>query len=243
MIAIAYLGDEQYFATVTNNHDRLIGKIQAAMSAKRYNFTDSVKPWINKYNDDATIDGRPERQQLYDFYQALKNVEEDIVVRLRSDVWFTEGAMDVIVNEITEVANGNVDMSFIGGSLILQPDARYVKQTYTGTDDNPSHSMNDFCVIVNRTKVPNETDVFTQEYVTNDWRLGRGFFKLISETSNVNNVIDQIYLVTSLVDNPTDAKIVQSALQHVIDTNSFPEAVDEINAAYAIWEARQFQPV
>ena len=111
MIELIYTGQKGFYNITEKNHNRLIKKIRSIDDVNVNWFT---KP--NTIRGICPFDNTEGRGaiQVWDLMDALSKVSSDVFIRMRTDLWFTEDSINVIISELREVLAGNQDISFIG---------------------------------------------------------------------------------------------------------------------------------
>jgi hypothetical protein len=99
MIAVMYIGQCRYAAMRRENHQVLVSKLEQIAPVIKYDFTRELnQPSPSPWQQSGGI-------QIFDFLEGVEKVKENIVVKFRSDLWFTDGAMDAIVEEVKLVSS------------------------------------------------------------------------------------------------------------------------------------------
>jgi len=146
MIEIIYTGQKGFHSITEKNHSRLIKKIKS--------IDDVTVNWFTKPNairGTCPFDSTEGRGaiQVWDLMDALGKVPNDIFIRMRTDLWFTSEATDIIIKELQEVISGNQDASFIGW---MYKDWDFNQPFNKISTDGQSH-IQDFVIIGNKTKL------------------------------------------------------------------------------------------
>jgi len=126
MLAIFYTGDKRHNLDIAaRNHQTLFDRIKEICDYKIYWFTkdDPTReacPYEdgNIHEDTIYRRGQGGGIQVWDFVRACKKTNEPYVMRLRTDVWFTDSSINVICNEIKEILNGKTDIAYLGSDWI-----------------------------------------------------------------------------------------------------------------------------
>ena len=112
MFAVVYTGMPRYGNYTAMNHERMFHALRSNWPISIYNYT---HPKINRSHYPNVE--HTEILEVYDLYQALNNVSEPCVIRLRTDLWFTDSSIDVMIQECSLIADRKLDVSFIGMEL------------------------------------------------------------------------------------------------------------------------------
>jgi len=155
MIDIIYTGQKGFYHITEKNHQLLFDKIKEISDIKINWFT---KP--NQSRGVCPYDNTEARGsiQVWDLVDALKSTENNIFIKLRSDLWFTTESIDVIVKELSLILQSSQELSFIGWM-------------YKDWDFNQPHSkisvvgadrIQDFVIIGNKNKLANTDTIFSR---------------------------------------------------------------------------------
>jgi hypothetical protein len=209
MIAIIYTGFDRFRDVVQSTHDQLFDSLRAIDEIQIYNFT---KP--NKDRPFCKYDEHDARGaiQIFDLLWALDSIPETLFIKLRSDLWLTDDAINIIVEELKRVKNNKQDLSLLGwhfhGWDFNQP---YGKTT---TEESGKHTQ-DFIVIAKKETINAKENIFANMDAREIGSLYTGnkiIRDLIRDHSKSYTVKTHMYLI-----------------REGITTNS---SIDEIVAAY-----------
>jgi hypothetical protein len=187
MIAIFYIGDERYPEIGLPNHQALIEEIQNLAPTNVYHFT---KSWLGR-GQCPWIEGGA--NQVWDFMESVNRTTEPIVVKLRTDLWFTESSVQAVITELKELLAGNIDAAFFGSNW-----ADYLGHTHTRQDCKNTTVVQDFVVMARRECLYDKDIVYAYLNRTNSSNraCGTKVFKSILESQTLAvNVFCQIYLI------------------------------------------------
>jgi len=155
MIDIIYTGQKGFYHITEKNHQLLFDKIKEISDIKIHWFT---KP--NQSRGVCPYDNTEARGsiQVWDLVDALKSTENNIFIKLRSDIWFTKESIDIIVKELTLILQSSQELSFIGWMYkdwdFNQP---YSKISVVGAD-----RIQDFVIIGNKNKLADANTIFSR---------------------------------------------------------------------------------
>ena len=116
-IAIVYTGERRFEKQGRENHRLLWQELSEFISFK---IIDKCKD--NRDNDQFQLSGP---NQIWDFYKAIENIEEDIIIKMRTDIWFAKSSIPYIVNDILSVVNNQKDFILLGSELYNHYDVNY----------------------------------------------------------------------------------------------------------------------
>jgi hypothetical protein len=229
MIAVCYTGDKRYNYTLTlQNHKKLLDQLSKLGKVNTYWFTkDSPERGVCPYDDnspDESAEGRYRRGQggavqLWDFINAMQKVKETIVIRMRTDTWFTDGAIEIIENELKNVIAGETAIAFFGSDLVNNN----VGKDYERIFVNPEHisRIQDFIIITDKTKIrtPQEMIDNIEKVHPKKRSSGNKIFRFpIIAGSNAYTILCKIYLIRKFYETePSELDIFEDYLNSYAD--------------------------
>jgi hypothetical protein len=157
MIGLVYIGQNRFPEISKINHELLIQRLSKKWVVTVYDFS---QPNLDRSDCPFPEDDKgAARLQVWDFYKAVEQVQEQFIIKVRKDVWFTPSSIDVIVEEIESIINEEHDISFCGMGLLGNPPDRdleenplwketYFKYPYLVTD-----KVLDWVIICNKEKL------------------------------------------------------------------------------------------
>ncbi|NBP58886.1 hypothetical protein EBU71_20540, partial [bacterium] len=139
--------------------------------------------------------------QIHDFVVNSKNIEEEIFIKFRSDIFLTKTSQEVIFNEIEKVKSNQVDIVFLGTNI--HNDYNQTYKIYEQTRSCPK--INDF-IIIARTSSIVDYEIIKKELIEFKEDLsGNVYFHLIVRgNTRASNVSTQIYLVRNEPNDPNN---------------------------------------
>jgi len=187
MIAVMYIGHRRYVSMSHANHQVLLTELEKIAPVVKYDFTREIgqhspSPW----QQSGGI-------QIFDFLEGVEQINENIIVKFRSDLWFTDSAMDAIVKEVKLVVDGMQDASFIGCNW-----KDYIGHTYTKEYISEKPWVQDFVVVVNKNVLKNKKEIYQNIESARSLKrtCGTKLFRSILNTQDrAYNVMSQVYLI------------------------------------------------
>ena len=191
-LAIFYIGADRFPEVGYENHKNLISQISQLIPTKIYYFTHSFAgrgqcPW----QESGAI-------QVWDFMESVNRTSEDIVIKLRSDLWFTPSSEAAVIKELQKILNNTQDASFMGSNW-----KEYLGHEYTTVPSNESATLQDFVVMARRTTLMPKETVYNRINNLGGGKkaCGTKVFKSILQPAAIAfNVFCQIYLVRKSYD-------------------------------------------
>ena len=108
-LGFVYTGEKRFEKIGRENHKLLYNELSEFTSFKIY---DECK---KDRKSDEFILSAP--NQIWDFYKALPAVKERIVVKMRTDIWFSKSSIPHVINEILATLQGKRTFTLIGSEL------------------------------------------------------------------------------------------------------------------------------
>jgi hypothetical protein len=230
-LAVFYTGDvrhNQFIATA--NHNKLITALKVV---KIYNFTKSdpergLCPYDDGEPDTVYRRGQGGAIQVWDFCQGVDRTTEDIVLRLRTDIWFTDSSIDVIVNELKLMIDNQADITYFGSDWVNQTVGVINLKLPVHIDHDPV--VQDFVILAQRSKIKSTSSVIDDlaKVIPNKRRSGNKTFRYIIPTEPgvpgfrnqlaiVHRILCQIWLIRQdYVTYPTDNIVCRDYIQSYI---------------------------
>ena len=201
-IAIVYIGLPRFKELGFNNHRHLLDKLKERWDVVEYDF---LQPKLDRSDCPFPAnDTGAARIQIWDFYKALDLVKEKIVVKLRSDIWFSQSSINAIISEINLIVSGEQDISYMGCDSSFNFSEKYVKMPIK------KGKVLDLVVIVNRDKIRKKEIALQdlQQGKLAHLRSGNSTFKVLTTPQAISvKVFCQIYIIRKDLENATDWQV------------------------------------
>lgn len=185
MIAVVYIGEARFEEYTRMNHDHMLGLLRQNWPVTVYDYT-----WekLDRTNCPYELSGQ---RQVWDFYQALDQINENIVIKLRTDVWFGPEAAEALLQEVSLIVDQAHDVSFIGAEFFQAYD-----KTYQRVPVSEVAKVQDFCIAVNRQAIADRDDVMDRLTNGKQFKSGNKTWQFIlTEDTRAYTVRGQFYLV------------------------------------------------
>ena len=108
-LGFVYTGEKRFEKIGRENHKLLYNTLS---EFTQFSIYDQCK--VNRKNDEFKLSAP---NQIWDFYMALPYVKERIVVRMRTDIWFSKSSIPHVINEILATLQGKRSFTLIGSEL------------------------------------------------------------------------------------------------------------------------------
>lgn len=199
-LAIVYTGQPRYPKVTQNNHNQLIGRIQSIIPTKVYQHTTDVADQSG--NSWRNLSGGT---QVWQFMNAVSLTTEPIIMKFRTDLWFTPLAMDAVIYELKEIMDGYQDAAFMGSNW-----SEYLGHEHTRVTIDRSPVVQDFVVMARRNELRPNDQVYNDLQYAGSSKLQCGtkvFKSILQPGSEAHNVMCQIWLCRGYYDNPNHYKV------------------------------------
>lgn len=194
-IAVVYIGQQKFDTTSRTNHERLFELLRTKYEINVYNFTRPGPSTEGPFMSSGGV-------QVWDFLQALKQTQEDIVIKLRTDTWFTQSAMPVIMSELDAIVNNNNDVAFMGVDF-----TNHYDKIHERIDASTTKKVTDFVVIAKRSRLDTEESIITRLNGPKH-KSGNVMFKyILAPDARAVSVSCQMYLIRKDYDTPDNWQV------------------------------------
>lgn len=234
-IAVFYTGDVRHNQEIAMiNHKKLIAKLNEICETVVYKFTrDDPLRGHCPYDEVDQPDTRYRRGQggaiqVWDFMRGVERTTEDFVIKLRTDLWFTDSSIDVICNEMREVVEGRTDIAYFGSDWVNNTAGEINMKIPFHVDQDAV--IQDFVIVARRSKLKSFQEVISHldGVNANKRRSGNKTFRYIIPTGPgvpgfrdqlavVYRVLCQIWLIRrDYINIPTDDDVCRDYIQSYI---------------------------
>ena len=198
MIAFFYTGEKRFNDVTKDNHKKFFDKVKEFYDVSIY---DHTQPGFDRLTCPFKYSGII---QAWDFLKSRDIIKEEIIVKIRSDIWFTNSATNVVIHELKEIVEGRNELCYIGMNL-----SAHYNQEHTQEDAKKIKKVTDFLIIANKKSIKS-TDSVIQHFNPDDPKTENGnrIFKSISiENAKTKSVSCQMYLVRQEFNDPDNFEI------------------------------------
>ena len=196
MIAVMYIGQRRYKSMSHNNHQVLLSELEKIAPIVKYDFTREVgQPSPSPWQQSGGI-------QIFDFLEGVDKIKEKIIIKFRSDLWFTDEAINAIVTEVKLVYDGEQDASFIGCNW-----KDYIGHTYTKEHVNEKPWVQDFVIVVDKNTLKDKKEIYQNIESSKPSKRACGtklFRSLLTTQDRAYNVMSQVYLIRKQLEGNFD---------------------------------------
>lgn len=194
-IAVVYIGQNRFYKTAENNHRQLIDLLRTKYEINVYDFTRPGPSTEGPFTSSGGV-------QVWDFLQAVKTVKEDIVIKFRSDIWFTKNSMSVVLSELDEIVNDRNDVAFMGVDF-----TNHYDKLHERIDAATTKKVTDFVVMAKRNAIDNEQSIIDRLNGPKH-KSGNVMFKyILIPTARAVSISCQMYLLRKDYDQPSNWQI------------------------------------
>jgi hypothetical protein len=238
VIAVFYTGDVRHNQDIAQaNHKLLIDRLSELAPVNVYRFTrDDPDRGSCPYDPLPDIPdpdvvyrrGQGGAVQVWDFMRGVQRTQEPIVVRLRTDLWFTASSLDTIVTEVQALIDNEYGIAYFGSDWIN--DTIGAENLKLNVDINYDPHVQDFVVAARRDSLKSFEDVITHLDAVNPnkRRSGNKTFRYIipdqlvgknvrEQTVKTYRILCQLYLIRQdYSDYPDDTLVCRDYIQSYI---------------------------
>ena len=152
-IGLVYTGERRFEKIGKENHKLLYNTLSEFTT---FNIYDECKD--DRSNDEFTLSAP---NQIWDFYKALPKVKEQIVIRMRTDIWFSKSSIPHVVNEILATQQGKRNFTLVGAELDRHYNNEYATYDLPEVKKQKAKTKTaDFMTIVNRKVLKPKEDIY-----------------------------------------------------------------------------------
>jgi hypothetical protein len=139
MIAIFYTGADKFSSVTFSNHVNVIDKIKEKYSVTVY---DHKLPDFDRTECTFTLSGGC---QVFDFMKSSEMLSENIIIKFRTDIWFTDSSIEMLLEAIDDVVNNTLDIVYLGYDF-----RNHYSEKGFKIDVNDVKKITDFVVVSNK---------------------------------------------------------------------------------------------
>ncbi|MEY4331385.1 MAG: hypothetical protein RLZZ196_123 [Bacteroidota bacterium] len=243
-LAIFYTGDIRHNQHIAKtNHNFLITALKEVCEVKIYNFTKGdpergLCPYDDGEPDNTYRRGQGGAIQVWDFCRGVDRTTEDIVLRLRTDVWFTKSSIKAVVEELKLMIAGESGIAYFGSDWVNQSAGIEYKRLPVHIDHDGV--VQDFIIMAKRESVEKTATVIERlnEVIPNKRRSGNKAFRYIipvelepwhanseilsakglrKQLTPVHRILCHMWLIRKDYDNyPSDSEVCKDYIQSYI---------------------------
>ena len=233
MIAVFYTGDIRHNQLVARkNHQQFLDALAEIDHYQVYDFTRN-----DPERGQCPYDPPPEQAdpdnvyrrgfgggvQVWDFMRGVQRTTEPVVIRLRTDLWFTASSIQVICDEIKLLINNDADVAYFGSDWLNDSVGRVNMKLPVNIHVDPH--VQDFVVAARRDGIKdfdtviNDIDALNANKRRSGNKLFRYILKMheLNQVSRAHRILCQLWLIRQdYGDYPTDSTVVRDYIQSYI---------------------------
>ena len=228
-ISMLYTGDVRgNHLWMARNHLPLIMELQKICEVETLDFTKASdkrgkNPYDHNEPDIKYRRGEGGAVQLWDLVHAIDNSDGDIIIKMRTDIWFEESAVRIIVDVVKKIMAGELAVAYLGSDWLNNHHGQEcdVEEMTSATKLTP-----DFCIVALREKI-RSTDRIRQQIADTPpqkRRSGNKTFRwLMTEgremTGKTHMIFCRIWLIRKFYEEwPEDYIVVRDYIQSYLVT-------------------------
>ena len=215
MISVFYTGDRRHNPKIAEeNHGKFFDKLRLLDEVEIHYFTKDyinrgVCPFDEGGPDVKLRRGQGGAVQVWDFCQSVDRVSGDVIIRLRTDIWFTESSIKHIINHVTDILNDQRDIVFFGSDLVNDNQGK--EHEVIEIDRYDPARIQDFIVVARRKNLVPSATVIKGLLSTSPKKVRSGnktFRTIVPEGSRAATVLCHLWLVRKHYDTmPTNHQV------------------------------------
>jgi hypothetical protein len=214
-IAVLYIGERRYSDMTADNHQRFLDALTKKHTYTVYDVTHAYRTW-------STQGLCGEQAQILDTHHALKMIKEEVVIKIRTDVWICAWEIDYLVTKIDQVVNHALDFLYVGPCVARDNEDR--EQTVVRENNEPRW-VHDLMVIFRNNQV-NDVEWLLEHFPEIDnYRWNHGWYMLAKKDAVCQILHRDVYVIRKKLDQPCHYQIVEDwydqALLAVQGTKAF----------------------
>lgn len=245
MIGVFYIGDQRHNPTVAqSNHQPLIDGLRKLDTTNVYDFTKGYPgrgqcPFDEGGEDTQLQRGASGAVQVWDFATSVDRITEDVVIKMRTDVWLTESSTQVILAHVRDIIKGNKDLVFFGCDVVNNNQGIEHQAIEITRTDPPR--IQDFIIAARRSCLPSTQKLIDDLMPTASAKRVSGnktFRALVTPESRAFTVLCHLYLIRKTYYwTPTDSEVYRDFIQAYIK-----RANQELLEPAVIWWKQYYKP-
>jgi hypothetical protein len=246
MISVFYTGDRRHSPDIMReNHDVMIQKLAtlAPVEVAWYtkDFISRGECPFDEGGDDVSLRrGQGGAVQVWDFLTGAERLTGDIVIRFRTDLWFTQSAQNVILDHVRDIIKDNVDVVYFGSDLVNDNQGKENESYEINRFDPPR--IQDFCIAARRNRLASAQEVTDRMLAMppKKIRSGNKVFKyILGDFARARGVMCHLWLIRKFYTNmPTDRDVCRDYIASYIERTR-PEVNMLLDPAWEWWATYQ----
>lgn len=246
MISIFYTGDRRHnFDVMRQNHAGMIQKLSTLDAVEVSWFTKDyegrgVCPFNEGGADDHLRRGQGGAVQVWDFMTSADRVEGDVVIKFRTDVWFTDSAQQVIMQHVRDILDDQTDIVYFGSDLVNDNQGQE-HEVYAITPHDPAR-IQDFIIAARRSSLASTSAVIDRMLAMPPKKVRSGnktFRYLLGPESRARGVRCHLWLIRRhYADAPSDRQVCHDYIMSYMDQSKVKDN-SVLDPAWAWWENYQ----
>ena len=228
-ISMIYTGDVRgNHLWMARNHLPLVMELQKICEVETLDFTKTSdqrgdNPYDHNEPDIKYRRGEGGAVQLWDFVHGIDNSNGDIVIKMRTDIWFEESAVNAVVESVKKIIKGDIDAVYLGSDWLNG----HHGQRFEIEDMTPATKLTpDFCIVARRSALRSSDKIRQQiaDTKVQKRRSGNKTFRwLMTEGREMTGVTKMIFCRIWLIRKfyeewPDDWEVVRDYIQSYLVT-------------------------
>lgn len=182
-IGIIQIGLKRDFEVARKNHEMLYTILNSKYNINIYDFYRTEPIPECPFQDGGRI-------QLYDFFSCTGKIPDNIILKIRSDIYLTKSSIEVLCREIDNILNNKLDICYLGLAFGWYPDKVYHKEKADLQDKVP-----DSIILARKDKLVDNWLDHIYKNVYEGMSGNRAYLKIKKDTAVAYMVSCQIYIL------------------------------------------------
>lgn len=185
-IALMQIGLDRFINTTRENHKKLYTILDNKYGIKIYDFYRKGPNPKCPFNLSGKV-------QVYDYMTSKDQITDDIIIKIRSDVYFTDTSIKVICDEIDNVLLKESDIVYLGIDFLLDYNSKHRRENARTVK---GHKVTDFVIIARKNKLADtDTVIEILKNSVKDKSGNKTFNLIMNEEAVATKTSTQMYLV------------------------------------------------
>jgi hypothetical protein len=242
MISIFYTGDRRHNPEIMRvNHDAMIQRLAlidtVEVSWFTKDFADRGECPFDEGGDDVSLRrGQGGAVQVWDFIKGAERLDGDVVIKFRTDLWFTASAREVIAEHVERITKGEVDVVYFGSDLVNGNQGKE-HGVYDITAKEPAR-IQDFVIAAKKQSLAPAQRVIDRMLMMPPRKIRSGnkvFRYILGDGCRARGVICHLWLIRKFYDTvPTDRDVCRDYIASYMERTR-PEVNELLDPAWEWW--------
>jgi len=218
-LGVFYTGEERFREQTQANHKQVLDLISKQHRTQVYWFTqpDFDRTACPYYETERFRSGGI---QIWDFVNAAQRLEEPVIIKMRTDVWFAKSSINVVLEMISRVMSKGFDLVYLGSELYENFDA------ICNIESANIDKIQDFVIIARKDAINNLSESVDRYMHMKPNKSGNKVFQaLIKKPEKSITVRCQMYLMRKIPEKLIDGEVAYGFVERYLLGKNFNDKV------------------